>query len=158
MKFKTLRTSETGKKFKVVEDKLIDCISEMNTIKEKYGATTLCGNRWAAIGGCEILIFDQTPDLNIWKKTNEVKNGYTPRLNTKKGKEIAKEFKNVKEITKHELNMCINYDEDMFNTIGFSWSNSNYYLFSAKEEWGLKIPDDCIEITITEYNSLCDLT
>ncbi len=155
MYFKTKRDSETGVKFSQIENKKKEVKDALDLVIKKYGAHGLCGDRWAAFGGCEVLIFDNAPDTSVWKKSNEINNGYKPKLNTVKGKEIKKYFDSVPKISKKEVNMCIGFNEDMFKTIGYSFANPEYYLFQVSKDWGIDIPLDCEEVTQTEYDSLC---
>jgi hypothetical protein len=106
---------------------------------------------FAAYGGIIKCFFSDQPDMKIWKK---VENGYFPRSNTKKGKEIIKKLNELPILSNTELNSVIGWDEEI-NAIGFNHGfNSNYYGFITDVSWKIDIPDDCTEITVTEYNSL----
>jgi hypothetical protein len=89
--------------------------------------------------------------MKIWRKEE---NGYYPRANTKKGKEIIKKFDELPAISHEELNAAIGWDEGI-QTIGFNpGNNSNYYGFITESSWKINIPADCTEITETEYSNL----
>lgn len=156
MKFKTLRTSETGKKFQEIEAKM-DLVSQaVKVLANELGVEKWRPDRWAAFGGMEFVYFKDeiNPDPKIWK---EGCGGLQPKRNTKGGKVIYEKMKSLPVVTRHELNKCIGFEEAPFKTIGASFNHPEYILFNLRDDWKCDIPDDCEEITVTEYKQLCEV-
>jgi len=153
MKFKTLRISETGKKFAQVELKADEVIKAAVNLANEIGFETWRPSRWSVYGGVEFVGFktEGNPDPKIWKNTEH---GFQPRKNTHQGRIISEKLRQLPVVSKDELNQCIGYDGAPFKTIGFDRSNPIYFLFETGENWGCKIPEDCEEITVSEYRKL----
>ncbi|WP_372775636.1 hypothetical protein [Mangrovibacterium sp.] len=152
MKFKTLRTSETGKKFQAIVEKEEKAFEEAKSLADEIGFEKWRSDRWAAFGGIEFVYFaDQTPDPKVWRNTDA---GAVPRRNTKPGKAMYERLEALTKVSKHELNMCIGFDGAPFKNIGFSYNNPDYFLFEVFEKWDCEIPADCEEITVSEYRKL----
>ena len=155
MKFKTLKTSETGKKFAVVDKNISLAIKATRKLAKEQNFKQWRGNRWGLAGGIYSVLFEETPDLSVWKKI--APNEYSTKRSTKKGKEMWALLNELPVVFRHELNSCINLDGFNFygfNTIGFARGHKLYYGFEVGDEWAAKIPNDCEEITTTEYNKL----
>lgn len=152
MKFKTLRTSETGLKFQKIADKMDEISIKTKALIEEIGAEQWRPSRWAVHGGIECVLFAPgvIPDPKTWKKKD---GGHAPRKNTIQGKAISIKIDSLPVLSRRELNMCIGLDE-IFRSIGFSRRNSEYFTFSVGDEWNCKIPSDCIEITHGEWLTL----
>ena len=151
MKFKTLRTSETGKKFQAIVEKKEKAYDEAKSLADEIGFEQWRADRWAIFGGIEFVDFaNQTPDPRIWKNTEF---GAKPRRNTKAGKAMHERLEALTKVSRRELNMCVGY-KSHFGNIGFSYSNPDYFLFDVSERWELEVPADCEEITVSEYNKL----
>lgn len=153
MYFITKKSSETGKKFQSINKRATICVNAAHAILDRLGATEYCPKRWSAWGGIEIVVFENEPDMKIWKKHNDVINGYTPRMSSKEGKAIREEFDSLPTVDWDELNACIGFDGD-FKKIGFDPNNDEYFAFTIKEDWDVKIPSDCEEITTSKYKEL----
>jgi len=153
MKFKTLKTSETGIKFQKVVEKKELAFEEAKKLSDEIGFEQWRPDRWVAFGGVEFVYFKDkvNPDQKIWKDTGH---GLQPKGNTKAGKEIQEKFKNLTVVDKDDLNQCIGFNGAPFKCIGFSYQNPDYFLFSIDESWKCQIPDDCQEITVSEYREL----
>ncbi len=152
MYLKILKTSDTGKKFQALLAKSEECIKVRKDFLLKLNASGYCEDRWAVFGGCEVVCFEETPDLKIWKRIKEVKNGYQPKLTSKKGVEINKEMINLPSVSRNELNSCIGFDDEVFSCIGFNWQHPNYFAVKVDETWDIEeIPSDCEEILYSEY-------
>ena len=111
---------------------------------------------WVAEGGVSAVIFNDpsTVDKKTWKNVNRSKNEWMPRLNTPEGKEMDKKLSALPKVSIKELNACIGFQEQMFKTIGLYMGNKQYFGITAEDDWGIKPPPDCKEVTVTEYNSL----
>ena len=151
MKYKTLKSSETGKKFSLIYEKSCKAHDETVALSEELNFETCRIGYWCAYGGISCVMFEETPDKNIWKSE---KDGYTPKLNNKVGKEIAEKFNQITSVSYDELNQCIGYDGAPWKHIGVNFNNKLWVGFETDEKWKVKVPKDCEEITITEYNQL----
>lgn len=155
MKFKTLKTSETGKKFAEIVKLRTETQEAAREIAKEMGFNRWYGSRFAVWGGISKIIFDTDPDISIWKKEGDA---FSPRRNIKEGKKIAQRLDALPVVTVDQLNQCVGYDGAPFNTIGFcSLTNPVYYGFSLADDWKFEKPEDCEEITVSEYNELFNL-
>ena len=66
---------------------------------------------------------------------------------------IYNKIKDLPAVTEGELNKCVGF-VDSFKSIGFYSLNKEYFLFSLADEWEFECPDDCTEITLTEFKQL----
>lgn len=159
MYFITKKSSETGKKFQEVADKSALCdLAIQSFISKLPNVNQYVTCRWSAFGGLEYVIFNNTPNLKVWKKSNEVENGYSPRKTSKEGKELDLLMKQLPKVSYYELNMCIGFDKKMFKCIGFNQNNKDYFCFSINENWGCEIPSDCEEITTSKYKEMFNVS
>lgn len=154
MYYKTLKTSETGKKIAEVLKKVIDCEAEARKIVEVIGAEQWRGARGAIAGGISAVIFSKGSTIPKWLK--EVSPGeYLPRLNVGQGKAIGKTIKALPRVTPWELNECVGYKPKwQFSHIGIVWeAMEESFLFEvsekAREEY--QAPADCTEILQSEF-------
>lgn len=155
MYFITTKDSETGKKFQVIKQKLSESHDAQIAISDKYGFTEwrMCApSTQGTICSCKG--FANIPDPKVWKKSNYASDEYFPSKQTKAGMEILKDFETIPKVSSDDINQCIGFNEAPFKTIGFDMSNENYFCFSVKEEWNVKIPADCEEITTTKYRNM----
>lgn len=156
MYFKTKKNSITGRRIAGVQKKLDACQAAVIKLSDELGFKQWRQNNnpFVAYGGISVVDFGtKKPDLKIWK---EVRRGeFSPRKNTKEGKAMAKIFDALPIVSTKELNWCINDKEDFLHKVGYNLAGSRmYYGVSTMEEWGLKMPKDCEEITLTAYNKL----
>lgn len=156
MKFKTKRSSETGKKFAVVEKKADECLKAQKELAKKIGYYSWRGSYACTFGGVSSVIFKDHRSVNkvLWKNVNKSVLEWMPRLNNKEGKAIYEKMLALPRVSGHELNTCIDFNGSPFKTIGVSFLNKTYIGFEVSEDWKVKIPSDCEEITTTEYNKL----
>lgn len=151
MYYITPRNSKTGKKLEEILKRADECFEAQKAVSKKYGFGQWRPSRWAVYGGLSTAVFKSEPDLKIWKAVNA--NGeYSPRENTKLGKEIKKEFDALPTVETHELNMCIGWDES-FSHFGLN-KNDTHFGISVNEEWEINMPKDCKEVTATEYKKI----
>lgn len=151
MKFKTKKTSETGKKFMAVKERADSCFAAARELNAEVGAEQWRGT-YAVFGGISAFMFNNDYVAPKWMKKIG-KNEYKPLGNRKEGKALQAKMDALPVVTRRQLNICIGFN-DRLSTIGFDWENDEYALFHISEKWGIKIPDDCTEITTTEYNQL----
>lgn len=157
--YKTLRTSETGKKFAEIFERQNACHDKAVEFMEKYGFKSYRPSR-ISFGGCGIssLVKPEGVELdkNIWKKSGYGYNEYFPRESTKAGKVVYDELKALPIVDIDELNGIAGYEGDGWKnaSIGYSNENSEYVGFIVLKSWNCNIPSDCVEITGTEYDVL----
>lgn len=152
MYFITKRTSETGKKFAEVEAKAKQSHQDIVKLGEELGFDEW--REWNNVfrGNIAEIIFKIPPDERVYKK---VDSGWMPRLNTKKGKEIQAKIDAVTKVHRSEVNNCIGF-QGRWKTIGWVWSDKEYYGFSVDETWKVEIPSDCEEVTASRYKALSE--
>jgi len=109
---------------------------------------------WIAIGGVSSMVFEDDYEVPKYFKKGAQNGEFMPKKNMKEGKTIQKKIDSLINVSIHELNMCIGFDESMFKTIGYNSTNDEYFLFTIGEDWGIEVPIDCEEIATKEYNSL----
>ena len=151
MYFKTLRSSQTGENFKKVESKAGQAFDEQKSLSEELNFKSWREGWWQAFGGISCVHFENKPDSKLWKKKED---GYMPKLNSKAGKELQKKIDNLTSVSYDELNQCVGFDGAPWKHIGVNFDNDEYFGFEVGESWDFKIPEDCTEITTTEYRRL----
>lgn len=153
MYFKTKKTSETGSNFTAMCEKKDESFKAAKALAKEVGMQSWRGGYWMAFGGMSSCIFKEKPDSKIWGKS-QVEGEYYPKRNSKAGKAMYKRIEDLPTVSKGDLNACIGFKEPYFKTIGFSSSNDSYFGFEVGDDWNVKIPNDCVEITKTEYDKL----
>ncbi len=157
--YKTLRTTETGKKFVEIFERQNLYHAKTIEFVERYGFKSYRPSI-ISFGGCGIssLVKPEGMELdkNIWKESGYGDNEYFPRESTKVGKVVYDELKALPIVDIDELNGIVGYEGDEWKStsIGYSNENSEYVGFIVLKSWNCKIPSDCIEITGTEYDTL----
>lgn len=152
MYYITKKTSETGKKFQVIDEK-INKVTEMDVkISKQIGFTRWRGDYWSVYGGFSSLIFDEAPDKKIYKNLGAKE--WMPKLNNKAGKAVQAILNSGLKLSKNELNQCVGFNGAPFKTIGFARNNDKYFGFVVDEKWNIEVPSDCEEITYTKYREL----
>ncbi len=149
--YKTKKTSETGKKVRALRKKVIEINNQNTELEKKYNANSSYHDG-DYLTGCIGFVFSENPDPKIWKKLKGVKDGFTPKISTAEGKRIKKEMKAITAIERAKLDECVGFN-DVFNRMGFC-VGKDCYGFILSSKWKHKMPDDCEEITYTEYQNL----
>jgi hypothetical protein len=92
----------------------------------------------------------------LWKSSGYGPNEWMPKLSTKEGKAIMAEINALPIVDIDELNAVVGYEGNHFKSshIGFSYENKAYYGFILSDKWEVTPPDDCEEITASEYKKL----
>ncbi|MDO4782814.1 MAG: hypothetical protein Q4A09_06325 [Capnocytophaga felis] len=156
--FKTEKTSETGKKFQALLDRAKAIREEINAFCKEQGGTGayIYSSRYAFSTGIISVKFPEDPDPKIWKQDKKFNGYYSPRRNCKKGKNIVEKMENIPKIETEELNAIIGIKECFFGTIGYVTTNEEYFAFESERDWVdvTDVPEDCQEITLTEYEKL----
>lgn len=156
MFYKTPKTSETGKKFVALFEKIKAAGKVMKEFLDEWNTTTYRPGGFDIEGSIATVIFEGTvPDKTLWIPITGRKDEYKPNRRTKAGKELQKRIDELPRVSRTEVNMCIGWRQH-FSNIGFrdgveivGFTVSEKYLFD--EEDPVIIPADCIEITRTEY-------
>lgn len=150
--YRTLRTSTTGRNFQHLSDKTDECFNAQSAMSDKYGFTEWRGALWAVSGGISSVIFSTKPDVKLWK----CKNGeYTPRCSNSAGKDIQADFDNMPQVTRSEVNNCIGWNERL-SVIGVAFEDPYFFGCVVNSDKVKTMPDDCEEITASEYEKLCE--
>jgi hypothetical protein len=155
MHFKTLRSSETGRKFAAIVKKREEDFEAVKAFAEKVGATQWRGGYWTVWGGISSFIFPENFVMDpVFVPNKELKGEYVISRKTKAGKALDNERRELPSIQSHDLNLCVGFMGAPFKTIGFNELNEEYYLFIVGDDWDFKCPPDCEEITVTQYREL----
>ena len=153
MYFITKTTSETGKKFQVIKEKIDRIHKQQIELSYEFGFEQWRGHGLYVFGGFSSLMFLEKPDPKIYKLVRHP-NEYKPKRNTKKGKEINAKLNAGEVLNRKELNDCVGFNSSFLACIGFSFNNPEYFGFTAKEEWDFNPPADCEEVTSARYREL----
>ena len=155
--YKTRKDCETGIKFSAVQKRADECKKIAFDFCEKHGFKTYRPGRESFEGGISSFA-DPTGnvDSKVWKRSTYGSNEYYPSERTKVGKQILQETRALPYVDIDELNNIVGYASGGWKSshIGYCFSDSEYILFSVLEEWNVKVPSDCIEITGTEYKRI----
>lgn len=153
MYFITKRTSETGKKFQVIEEKVDRIHKQQIALSNEFGFEQWRGHSLYVFGGFSSLIFLEKPDPKIYKLVLHP-NEYMPKRNSKKGKEIDAKLNVGEVVNRKEMNDCVGLNSSFTKCIGYALNNPEYFGFTVKEEWDFTPPADCEEVTSTRYKEL----
>lgn len=154
MKFKTLRTSETGKLLNQVVLKMAACKRAQDLVAKILGFTRYRHRNDVAYGGISCIIFDKPPSKQNWVKAQD---GYLPRRKGKRNKHIANMIDSLPVVKASELCEAINLENfGEFKLPGLSFSNKEYYLLDISDDWMYNPPEDCIKISEEEYKKLSE--
>lgn len=156
MKFITPRTSETGKKLALVEQKVKDAHKACIALAEEIGFEQWRQEYLVVAGGISAVQFPKgtNVDTTIWKNENKSKTEWSPRLTSKEGKALQARFNALPVVRANELNDCIDWDAPFMKNIGVAFGNTEYFGITVREEWEVKMPTDCEEVTISKYKEL----
>lgn len=151
MYYITEKNSETGKKFQTFYDKRKEIYDKEQELSRKYNFQQWGINGFFIQGKIDFVRFDNENqvDMKVWKKDGQ---NYSPRLNTKKGKEIQADFDQLESLSWNDLNACVGWDT-FAKVIGTNKSEK-YFGFTTMNDWDTPIPADCKEITNTEWKEI----
>ena len=164
MYYITKKDSATGKKFAKIFKKIEHANAEAMKIVNELGATKYRpnGNPFIAHGGIYSIVLDTPPNNTsiLIRLLGDLENEYVPNTRTKKGKLLKQRMRNLPIVEIDEINQCIGIEtidntSGKFRSIGFAFNDKcQYYGFSVKEEWNIKVPNDCEEVTTKSYINL----
>lgn len=154
MKFKTLRSSETGQNIAAIFSEMQVCRMAQAKLSKEIGFTQWRQASLAAFGGISCAIFDKPVDSKEWKKVHD---GVYPKRNSRKGKTLEKKFATLPHISREGFNAAFGFtshEAKFQKIIGCNFSNEDYFLFDVGDDWDYEAPEDCEEITVSEYEEL----
>ena len=150
MYYITDKHSLTGKKIQAIENEVKKCNQKSADLAKELGADQWRPMPFPVAGGISALVLEN-PDMKIWKKVKDTPNMYTPRANTKEGKKIQLQMKELPTVSREQLNQVVGWDEG-WSVIGVNFNTEGRkYGIDILEKWEIKMPDDCIEVTSSEY-------
>lgn len=153
MYYITLKNSKTGKKFQAIDLRLKSAHDAQKAIADELGFNKWRNGHWCVAGRFSAIVFDTPPNPKVWKRVNG-NNEYMPKASSKEGKLLLKRFSDLPKVGDNELNECISFDGFPLHRIGYSCNNKKYFGFTIGDNWEVKIPKDCKEVTYTEYKKL----
>lgn len=162
MRYITTNQTETGKKFKELLElayehrktiyEFVENCPDLKNIHEIFFAD------FYLVGGIIGFSFKTEPDKKLWRRHSKWKKIFILRKN-KQTKLLQDQIDNLPTISRDELNKIIGFSrwdpesrgcnagfihKDDFSTIGFM----------IKDDWKIKMTDDCTEITVAEWNKI----
>lgn len=143
--------SPVGKRMKAIHDKMTECFRFQKALAKEFGFYQWSRSDFHAYDCITSVFFKNDPDIKLWKKVGEGE--WMPRLNLKAGKEIQKKFDAQPIVTRRELNECIGYKDKFVRRIGFAISKTHAG-FIVGDDWKVKIPKECKEVTFTQYKKI----
>jgi hypothetical protein len=163
----TKSTSETGKKFAKIAEKIPQVTEAQKAFAKKYGFKAWRPDPSYMLGGItRCFEFEKEPDSKIWAKGPQKgdyfsegpsgylpKGAYFPKSYNDYGKPVWQEIQDLNRITKREVNMCVGFNA-IHCTIGFSVAKGEFFGFTTKKDWGVSPPKDCEEVTGERYTEL----
>jgi hypothetical protein len=154
MYYITEKSSVTGRKFQALRRKLNAALQAQKVFARKYGFHEWRGATWCCGGGLSSCgKFDTVPDPKIWGKGTE-QGEYYPKASSLAGKAILEEMKQLPRVKFTDVNACIGFDGGIGDQIGFNATNKRFIGIILREEWVIKMPEDCTEVTRTRYLEL----
>lgn len=156
MYYVTPKNSETGKKMQALLDRAAAIRKEISEYLKLLGANPKqwgCRDSYLLNTGFFSAVFDQEPNLEIWKPSLKLKGTYEPRRMNYEGKKIAEKFESIEAIHRSEVNDVVGYGQ-VFRFVGVDVNSEEYFCFMIKEEWNHTMPEDCEEITYKRYLEL----
>lgn len=156
MKYITPVVSNTGKKFVEVHKRFAECDRAAKKLAKELCVKEWHPSRWRICGGMLAVKFNDNhqPDMKVWKKFPDSYGFFQPRLTSKEGKVIEKRMDDLPTVTNLEVNTCVGFAGDPFKNIGFNLNSKKFVGIDVEEKWGIKMPKDCKEITVTEWNKI----
>lgn len=155
MFYKVKKDSKTGVKLTKVLARRDKVRNNIELFLAPYGTTEFVVPSYCYMG-ISGLVFNERPEDKVWK-VEELRGKFLcrPKKNTKRGLAIQAELEACGTVSMHELNKCVNWDGYPFSNIGFAFATHiDHYGIELADNWEVKVPKDCIEITVTEYRKL----
>lgn len=158
MKFICKKDSETGKKIREVQDQLLNIHIYNDSLSEEYGFDRWFTYTFPFYKRISKVIFNPEKKVNkkIWKYVKGSDNEYVPRMDTPEGRIVEEKISKTPILTFYDMNMCIGFDDE-FKSIGLQSENPDYWGIIVKEDWDIKMPLDCEEVTTSKFNEMFNI-
>ncbi len=159
MHFKTLKTSETGKKLQHLEDRLTNAMA-----LSKYMIMQLKADGWKNASLCysggisEIEYKDPKAVPNYMKELST--GNYMPNMESVEGRKVQSLIDELPTVTIREMNTAVGIDGKSLISAAFYFSNKKYYLWTIYAKAvdtkmaEVHLPKDCDLIKKEEYSKL----
>ena len=156
MKYITKRNSTTGKKLVELEKEMNLCLKAQKKLAKEIGFEKWRQAYFTVAGGISAVFFKEGTivDKKLWKNVNDSENEWMPRLTSKEGKQIRAKINDLPCVMPESLNKCISDKISPWSHPGIHFKNKTYIALDITQDWKIKMPKDCKEITVTEYNRL----
>ncbi len=157
MYYKIPKSSPTGQQLTALHARMTEANQRAQSLIESFGAIEFRPGFWTVAGGISSIIFPEgkpeKAELKHWKKG--AKDGeYLPSQRTPKARQMAALVEALPRVVRLELNAIVGY-KHQWNVVGIGWGkDSDHYALDLMEKWDVKAPDDCIEITCSEWKAL----
>lgn len=148
--YKIKTDSATGEKINALLKRVELFNAEVEVLREKYGfGSTWCSDFY--FKNIAAVQFDTPPDPEIWKKVRDAFRGYYPKCN-KAARSVMADFEKLSafEIKMSDLNHTINNHTVLYRA-GFLFNKEGHHIVTIDDQWGVKLPADCIEISNLEF-------
>lgn len=155
MKCKVLKGTELFDQLEAVLNRAKSAEKTTNAFTDEFGVAKYRPWYQSIGGGITSMIFENEPDLKVWKSSGFGKNEYMPRCNNKAGKEIQKRIDAFQKVTWDDLNEVISKKSSPFWCPGIINTKECMLLnISDKNVNELIKSKDLIEILDSEYFTL----
>ena len=153
MFYKTSPDSATGKMLISMNESMNSATDSAIELTEELGGCGSMVGHWCVSGGISTILFDKDRIPENWKS---VRDGFMPKNNNKIGKAIHRKISMLPVVSFSDLNACVGLKSG-FGHIGYRIHDNNI-LYTVGEKLLIQSnydkPDDCTEITRTEFNQL----
>lgn len=147
----TSAKSQTGQNLQVIANKVEEIRKIIARIGGELGFTQWREHNLYAFGGIAGVGL-KNPDLKLWKRVED--GFYMPRLNSKKGKHLRDILSDIPVVSHAELNSTIGFKKaPLLSSIGYR-KGKNKFGICVFANWKVNMPENCKEVTFTEYEKL----
>lgn len=152
--YRTAKKTETGLKVQALKDNAEQIATEIEKFVKSLGAKSewAYSERYLWSSNLAGVEFAEEPDLKKWKVLKHYEGPeifYVPRRGSKENIKRHEEFYSFKGISVRKLNECVGFS-CVFRSIGFNMDDEFFY-FITNSSWEHEMPEDCIEITTSEF-------
>jgi len=157
MYYKTLKSSETGKKFTEFRNRQEEVDTKAREFISKVGAERWLPASFCIAGGVRQVIFPKGYEVpKCWRLADKKYNSYAPRESVKEGNQLAAEMAALPTISIAEFHDVFNYKcSASFSHAGYATAPEHYVFTIFKEDLNSYTPpSDCVEILQSEYLKL----
>lgn len=159
MHYKTLRTTLTGQKLQILEDKISNAFALQKYLAIKLGAEQYQQDPTVYCGGFYRLYYAEGVKAPRYMKAQKG-GGFMPDMDSIEGQTIQEQIDKLPIIYKREVNSAVVFNGKSLFSIAVHFTNTEVYLFSINSD-ALKNkivsyspPTDVVCINESEYKSL----